>query len=441
MRYLWFVIFVLSIGSVFAQNSARVRELEKQRKAALAEIEMTSQLLDETRQTARNSLNRLNLLSKQILSRKQVISLLNQEIGEIDKQIAASRRNISQLERELENKRQNYGKSVQSMYKRRSSQDKLLFILSADNFAQSFRRMRYLREYADWQKKQASEIIGKQKEIAGKQKELEKTCGEKNGLLGARVDESGKLQTVESCQKVEVQQLNRKQKQLQADLKKKKKQADALNRQIEKQIAEEIARAEAEAKAARERAARAERNRLAREKAAASGKKVPETKPEPVREERVADTKGGYAMTKAEKRLSDDFASNKGRLPYPVSGRHTIVAAFGEQQHQELKYVRTNNSGIDIQTAPGTDARAVFNGEVTRVFVVPGYNNSVIVRHGNYLTVYSNLSQVYVKAGDKVSTRQAIGKIFTDTEDGNATILHFQLWKEKTKLNPAPWLD
>ena len=386
MRYFWFVIFVLSVGSVSAQNSARVRELEKQRKAALAEIEMTSQLLDETRQTARNSLNRLNLLSKQILSRKQVISLLNQEIGEIDKQIAASRRNISQLERELENKRQNYGKSVQSMYKRRSSQDKLLFILSADNFAQSLRRMRYLREYADWQKKQASEIIGKQKEIAGKQKELEKTRAEKNALLGAREDESRKLQTEESSQKEEVQQLNQKQKQLQADLKKK-----------------------------------------------------PEA--DPVREERVADTKGGYAMTKAEKRLSDDFASNKGRLPYPVSGRHTIVAAFGEQQHQELKYVRTNNSGIDIQTAPGTDARAVFNGEVTRVFVVPGYNNSVIVRHGNYLTVYSNLSQVYVKAGDKVSTRQAIGKIFTDTEDGNATILHFQLWKEKTKLNPAPWLD
>ena len=287
--------------------------------------------------------------------------------------------------------------------------------------------MRYLREYADWQKKQASEIIGKQKEIAGKQKELEKTRAEKNTLLGAREDESRKLQTEESSQKEEVQQLNRKQKQLQADLKKKKKQADALNRQIEKQIAEEIARAEAEAKAARERAARAERNRLAREKAAASGKKVPETKPE--------------ADPAREKRLSDDFASNKGRLPYPVSGRHTIVAAFGEQQHQELKYVRTNNSGIDIQTAPGTDARAVFNGEVTRVFVVPGYNNSVIVRHGNYLTVYSNLSQVYVKAGDKVSTRQAIGKIFTDTEDGNATILHFQLWKEKTKLNPAPWLD
>lgn len=106
-----------------------------------------------------------------------------------------------------------------------------------------------------------------------------------------------------------------------------------------------------------------------------------------------------------------------------------------------MKYVRTSNSGIDIQTSPGADARAVFNGEVTRVFVVPGYNNSVIVRHGNYLTVYSNLSQVYVKAGDRVSTRQAIGRIYSDPEDGNSTILHFQLWKEKTKLNPQPWLE
>ena len=155
----------------------------------------------------------------------------------------------------------------------------------------------------------------------------------------------------------------------------------------------------------------------------------------------MADTKGGYAMTKAEKQLSDNFANNRGRLPYPVAGRHTIVATFGEQQHQELKYVRTSNSGIDIQTSPGADARAVFNGEVTRVFVVPGYNNSVIVRHGNYWTVYSNLSQVYVKAGDRVSTRQAIGRIYSDPEDGNSTILHFQLWKEKTKLNPQPWLE
>ena len=295
-----------------------------------------------------------------------------------------------------------------------------------------------MREYADWQKRQANDIVEKQAEISRKQAEMEKTRAEKRALLGTRQEESKKLESEEASQKEEVQLLNKRQKDLKADLQKKRRQAEALNRQIEKQIAEEIARAEAEAKAARERA---ERERRAREQAAAKGKPVPESKKEPIREERVADTKGGYAMTKAEKQLSDNFANNRGRLPYPVAGRHTIVATFGEQQHQELKYVRTSNSGIDIQTSPGADARAVFNGEVTRVFVVPGYNNSVIVRHGNYLTVYSNLSQVYVKAGDRVSTRQAIGRIYSDPEDGNSTILHFQLWKEKTKLNPQPWLE
>lgn len=456
MRYGWIIVFLVSGLVAFGQNSSKVKQLENQRKKALEEIEMTNQLLNETKKTARSSLNRLNLISNQILSRKKVISILNQEIGGIDSQINKMRREVNRLEQEVKVKQKNYGKSAKGMYKRRKSQDKLLFILSADNFAQSLRRMRYLREFADWQKRQAAEIVVKQKEIEEKRSALEKTRKNKQVLLGSRENENQKLQTEESSQKTEVQQLNKKQRDLQAQLKKKKQQADALNQQIEKQIAIEIARAEEEARIARQKAERerAEKARLAREareirkkQAAASGKKIVEEKeesepePEPIRAERVAEVKGGYAMTREEKKLSDNFAGNKGRLPFPVTGRHTIVGTFGEQQHQDLKYVRTNNSGIDIQTSPGADARAVFNGEVTRVFVVPGYNNSVIVRHGNYLTVYSNLSQVYVKAGDRVSTRQSIGKIFTDTEDGNATILSFQLWKEKTKLNPATWLD
>ncbi|MEG2066839.1 MAG: peptidase M24, partial [Tannerellaceae bacterium] len=409
MKYSWFVLFICLSLTVMAQNSSKVKQLEKQRKAALAEIEMTNQLLKETSQTAKNSLNRLNLIVNQILSRKKVINILSEEVTAIDQQMGSMQSEINKLERELGGKRANYSKSVKGLYKRHSSQDKLLYILSADNFSQSLRRLRYLREYADWQKRQATEIIGKQQEIAHKRAELEKVRSDKRSLLGVREQESQKLQTEESSQKIEVQQLTKKQKQLQADLKKKQRQADALNRRIEQQIAEEIARAEAEAKAERERLereriARLERERRAREKAAAeaaaiasnnkksSRKKAvekpapepaPEPTPEPIREERVAETKGGYAMTRAEKRLSDDFAGNQGRLPYPVSGRHTIVATFGVQQHQELKYVRTNNSGIDIQTSPGTDARSIFNGVVTRVFVVPGYNNSVIVRHGN----------------------------------------------------------
>ena len=426
MRHVWIVLLALSLSTVvYGQKSAAVRQLELQRKEALADIEETNKLLQETAQTAKTSLNRLNLLSKQILSRKKVISLLNQELDEIEKDILNIQGQLRTLKRELGDKQTNYGKSMRGLYKRHSSQDKLLFILSAESFSQSMRRMRYLREYADWQKRQANDIVEKQAEISRKQAEMEKTRAEKRALLGTRQEESKKLESEEASQKEEVQLLNKRQKDLKADLQKKRRQAEALNRQIEKQIAEEIARAEAEAKAARERA---ERERRAREQAAAKGKPVPESKKEPIREE-------------AEKQLSDNFANNRGRLPYPVAGRHTIVATFGEQQHQELKYVRTSNSGIDIQTSPGADARAVFNGEVTRVFVVPGYNNSVIVRHGNYLTVYSNLSQVYVKAGDRVSTRQAIGRIYSDPEDGNSTILHFQLWKEKTKLNPQPWLE
>lgn len=438
MKYGWIFLFLWACFLVSAQNSEKVKQLEKQRKEALAEIELTNQLLVETTETARNSLSRLNLLSQKILARKKVVSLLNQEVAEIDNRMAQMHRQIGKLEKELGGKRTNYSKSVQSMYKRHSSEDKLLFIFSAKSFTQSLRRIRYLREYADWQKREAAEIVAKQREIAAKQAELQKTKAEKQALLGSREEETKQLQSEESSQKEEVQQLSKKQKELKAQLAKKKRQADALNRQIEKQIAEEIARAEAEAKAAREKA---ERERRAREKAASKGEKAAPSATEPVREERVADSKGGYAMTKAEKRLSDDFAGNRGRLPFPVGGRHTIVASFGEQQHQELKYVRTSNSGIDIQTTPGADARAVFNGVVTRVFVVPGYNNSIIVRHGNYLTVYSNLSEVYVKAGDQVSTQQPIGRIFVDSEDGNTTILHFQLWKEKTKLNPAPWLE
>ena len=408
MRYVWFILFICLFGVVSAQNSARVQALEKQRKEALAEVERINGLIAQTQATTKDYLRRLNLLSEQILSRKKVISLLGQEVEAINAQMNEMSQQIRRLEGELKEKQQNYGKSARSMYRRQASQDKLLFILSAENFAQSLRRLRYLREYAAWQKRQASEIVEKQTEITQKRNALTQTRQEKQQLLAQQEKERKQLQTEENNQQKEVKALNKKKSQLQAQLREKRKQAQQLDRLIQEQIAREIAEAN-------------------RKKAADK--------------QRKADVKGGYAMTKAEKALSDNFASNRGRLPYPVAGSYTIVSRFGEQQHEQLKYVRTNNNGIDIQTTPGTDARAVFKGVVTRIFTVPGFNHSIIVRHGNYLTVYSNLSQVYVKTGDQVDTRQALGRIFSDPEEHNATILHFQLWKEKTKLNPTPWLD
>lgn len=408
MRYVWFLLFMCFCEVVLAQNSTRVQELEKQRKEALAEVERINGLIDQTQATTKDYLRRLNLLSEQILSRKKVISLLGQEVEAINMEMREMSRQIRRLEGELEEKQQNYGKSVRSMYRRQASQDKLLFILSAENFAQSLRRLRYLREYAAWQKRQASEIVEKQTEITQKRNALTQTRQEKQQLLAQQERERKQLQSEETNQQKEVKMLNKKKSQLQAQLREKQKQAQQLDRLIQEQIAREIAEA---------------------------------NKKKAADKQRQADVKGGYAMTKVEKALSDNFAANRGRLPYPVAGSYTIISRFGEQQHEQLKYVRTNNNGIDIQTAPGTDARAVFKGVVTRIFTVPGFNHSIIVRHGNYLTVYSNLSQVYVKTGDHVDTRQALGRIFSDPEESNATILHFQLWKEKTKLNPVLWLD
>lgn len=425
MRLIHLLICLLLAGSVWGQQSARVRELEKQRKETLEEIRKTGELLKQTQATEKDVTRRLKLISQQILSRKKVISLLNQEMEAINIQITDMGKQIRVLENQLQQKKESYGKSVRSMYRRHASQDKLLFILSAESFGQSLRRMRYLREYAQWQKRQATDIISRQSEINRQQLELKKTREEKTRLLASREEEQHKLQVEEKSQKDEIAQLGKKKSLLQAQLKEKQKQANQLNRMIEKQIAEEIAQAE--------------RERKAREAAVRKNKKEGTTTT-PL-EERKADVKGGYAMTKEEKALSNYFSENRGRLPYPVTGNtHRIVGQFGEHQHAALEHVRTNNNGIDILADTGAEARAVFNGVVTRVFTIPGFNNSVIIRHGNYLTVYSNLNRVYVKAGDKVSTRQVIGKIFLDPSD-NTTILHFQLWKEKSKQNPEPWLS
>jgi len=401
--YFIFLLFIFSgSNGVFAQN---LKQLEAQRKATLKEIDLTTQLLKEARESAQKSFNLLSLLTQQVMERRKIINLLNQEIAMIDKNMDELNLELSVQKHNLTIKQDKYAKSLQGLYNRRSSQQKWMFILSAQNFTQSFRRMRYLREYGNWQKHEATIIIKKQEEISRKQSELETTRMEKLELLNERENESVKLQQEEADKKSEYQQFEKKQKNLQAELSKKKKQAQNLNNKIEDLIAKE----------------------------AAKSNKTPDS--------RKPDTTGGYAMTKEEQKLSSDFVANKGRLPYPLKGRYKIIGQFGEHQHPEWKHVRVNNNGIEIQTVAGTDAQSVFNGVVTSVFVVPGYNNGIIVRHGNYLTIYANLSEVYVKTGDKVSTSQKLGKIYIDSENGNSTILHFEIRKEKEKLDPELWLN
>ena len=398
---IYFLFCILLSGSICAQN---LQTLEAQRKAVLEEMEATSSLLSEIRASARTSLNRLDLLSSQVQSRKKMITLLNQEIAVIDKDIVATNQELTELEKDLKSKRDKYATSVQSMYTRHTSQYKWLFVLSTHNFSQILNRMRYVREYATWQKKQGVLILRKQEEINQKKLEIEQSRTEKVALLSVREEETKQLQKEEAAQRAEVQQIDRRRSALQAELTKQRNQAAAIDREIDRLIANDNRRS----------------NNVSNARTAATD---------------------GYRMTPAEQKLAADFAANRGKLPFPISGRYRIVLPFGEYQHPQYRNVRLKNDGINIQTTAGTEAMTIFDGIVTGVFKLPGNAfYSVIVRHGNYLTVYTYLSEVYVKNGDKVSTSQKLGKIFTDTKNDNATILHFELRNERERLNPNMWL-
>jgi septal ring factor EnvC (AmiA/AmiB activator) len=416
-----------------------VQELERQRKETLSEIETTSGLLKETSVSAKSSLNRLNLLSNQLMARKKLLAILEEEITSIDKKIKSLSGEIDNLDSELTLVKQNYAKSMQNQLQEyRSAQYKMLLILSAENFSQSYRRLRYLREYSNWQKDEANKIVKKQDEILRRKSELEKTRSEKKTLLVQREDESKKIENEEEEQQKEVNELNRKQKDLQNQIAQKKKEADALNAQIEQLIAEEIKKSEI--RETKTEVAETKTASKTEPKSTKETKTETESKPAVPPKTEKTSSNNEYVMNVSEANLSKDFAGNKGKLPSPINSGYTVVSKFGENQHAELSHVRTNNNGIDMQTSSGAEARAIFKGVVSRVFIMPGYNNNVIIRHGDYLTVYSNLSQVYVKAGDIVNTQQSIGKIYSDSQKGNETILHFQLWKERTKLNPVQWI-
>ncbi len=408
-RIVVLLLLMLVGNGLFAQTSKRISDLEQKRKAALEQVEKTTQMLSKTKRTAQNILLRLNALNKQIAARESYIRELNKQMVLINAEVEENQSEYTELSRRLSVKKSIYARSLRLMSRRNQTEDKLMFILSAKDLNQLARRMRYLDEYAQYQKIQAHQISRKQDELTEKRIALELSYKEKDAVKGKQSQESAQLQREQGVKKGLVAELKGKEKQLKADIAKQKRQADQFSRQIQNIIAEEM--------------------RKANEKASAD-----KSKP------RVAAVKGGYAMTVEEKQLSGDFGSHQGSLGYPVSLPGTIVVHFGEQKYQDLKYVQNSSKGIDIQTREGANALCVFNGVVSKVFALPGFNNSVIVRHGNYLTVYANLSSVYVKSGQKLSAGTPIGRIFTDSEQGNQTLLHFQLWKDTQRLNPESWL-
>lgn len=352
----------------------------------------------------------------------------------IDRELSKLERQLVRLENDLKDKKKKYESSVQYLYKNRSVQDKLLFILSAKTLSQTYRRLRYVREYADYQRLQGEEILKKQEQVNQKKTELQQVKKAKASLLKEREVEKEKLEAQEKEKRTLVANLQKKQRGLQNELNKKRKEANQLNARIDRLIAEEIEKA-------RKRAAEeARKEAAARKKAAAKETKSAATSSSEKATTKKAAPLETYTMDKADRELSGSFVSNRGKLPMPITGLYIITSRYGQYSVEGLRNVKLDNKGIDIQGKPGAQARAIFNGKVAAVFQLNGLFN-ILIRHGNYISVYCNLSSASVKTGDTVTTRQVLGQVFSDGADNGRTVLHFQLRKEKEKLNPEPWLN
>ncbi len=380
------------------------QQLEAQKKKTLESLAQTNKLLDETQKSKKGSENKINLLKRSINERNALIKSLNGEISLLEQNIVQLEEERKQLEEKLAFQKADYARLVRETHARRNYFSPLLFILSSDNFSQAYRRFRYLQELSDYRKRQAAEILQLTGELETKGLALQSDKADKGRVMSEKEREAKKLESDRQREKQMLTELQKKEADLKAKQKKQQKKADELNAKIQKLVAAEIKKEE-------------ERRR---KEAAKQGKPV-------------------YQMSKDEQLVAGNFEKNKGKLPLPVE-RGFISGHFGVQPHPVLPHVTTNNKGIYIQTPAGSTARAIFEGVVTKCFMVPGSNSSVIVKHGNYRTVYSNLTEIYVKEGDKVTTKQKLGKIFVDTENDNKTELYLMLYKDTDIQNPELWL-
>lgn len=416
-----------------AQSSRLIKELESKRGELQKQIADTESLLKNTKKDVGSQLNSLASLTGQIEERKRYILAINNDVEALERELSVLERQLRTLQRDLQDKKKKYESSVQYLYRNKSIEEKLMFIFSAKSLGQTYRRLRYVREYATYQRLQGEEILKKQEQIKKKRAELLQVKTAKENLLKEREDEKQKLEDQEKQKREMVANLQKKQKGLQSEINKKRREANQLNARIDKLIAEEIERARKRAAEEARREAAARKKSEAKEGKSTSASPGTETK-------KKAEPLEAYSMSKADRELSGNFVSNRGKLPMPISGPYIITSHYGQYAVEGLRNVKLDNKGIDIQGKPGAQARAIFDGKVAAVFQLNGLFN-VLIRHGNYISVYCNLSSVSVKSGDTVSTKQAIGQVFSDASDNGRTVLHFQLRKEKDKLNPEPWLN
>ncbi len=389
------LVFLGVSDNSFSQNKKKTKkQLQSQQKRIARKINYTKQLLRETKNKKRSSLNELSLLRNQVRERKQLINSYSSEINIIDFQIKQNQADVVKLEKDLISLKDEYAQLIYQSYKSRDNFDQWMFLFASKDFYQAMRRMRYLKEYNEYRRLKAKEIEQTKQSLQNEIAELETQKDERLGLLVAKESEAQELEKDKIQKQITVRQIQQQEKELRKKLKQQQKESNSLSRKIQKIIEEEF------------------------NKKSPNGHAIP--------------------LTPAEVALNDGFVSNIGKLPWPTS-RARIISKFGKHQHPDLPGIIVNNNGVDFRCEKGSVARAVFSGKVTRIFIMPRYYKVIMIKHGNYYTVYSHIKDVFVQEGDIVNLKQKLGTIWTDASS-NETILHFEVRKVRVPQNPQKWL-
>ena len=376
-------------------------ELEERRQELRDEIRQINALLFKDKSKKKSQTTLIEELNYKVSVRKNLIMVTNQQANLLTREINDNQNRITELRDELVALKENYAKMIVTSYKSKSEQSRVMFLLSSTNFKQAYKRIQYLNQYANYQKEQGETIKTKTAELQETNTDLLRQKTDKQKLIDENRIAQRELETELAQQQELMAAINKNLNNYTAQIRAKQKEADKIDREIEKIIREAIA---------------------------ASNKKAG----------KATTTSARFALTPEAKALAKDFVSNKGKLLWPVE-KGVVKVRYGKQPHPVVKTVTIQSNGVRIATEKNADVRAIFNGEVMRIITSKNGNPTVLIQHGNYITAYSNMAKIYVKKGDKVSTKETIGQVFTNPSNGE-TILNFSIFKETKTVNPAEWI-
>lgn len=390
MKYIVLTVFIYWIFFTFSFAQTKA-ELEEKRKATLNEITYVDNMLKSTAKQKEESMNAVKIIGNKLNLRETVIRGMRAEINLLNERIDLNTTAINMMESDLVDLKNDYARAVINSYKSQKQNPELVYILSAKDFNQGYKRLKYLQQVTKFRRKESEIIMELRDQIQSTKDRLQSDLSRISDLKSREEQQKSLLQSEQERKQTMVKSLSRKERQLQKDLEEKKRIADKIEKEIARMIEEER-------------------------------KKIIKSE-----------------STPEQKLIGENFAENKGRLPWPVE-KGIITSQFGLQKHPILKYVTENNPGIEITSLGKTEVRSIFKGEVARVFSIPGANWTVIIRHGKYLTVYQNIVDLKVKTGEKVETKQQIGNVFCETDNGNKAILKFMIYEEREKQDPESWI-